>query len=340
MPDFDFKKPLAEAEMEAANEKYLELSPAERDELFDQLAERFVNLGPADDFAERPGYFRWFTDVTWENLALTSDEFFVQVIAGRQIPTALLLGVDVLSKFLSHIYFRFPVENDAKAFYVKTKDAFLASSAILGRWQGTEYRLADAVREMTLIRSRGRDSIQVASFLDKLKQIIFDKDDRWGQMFFTAEPDEAVDRLVDLIDFFLDVGPDEIFTAVEMHILPEKYKSVSTRATPNKSAAAPAKPIAPPPAQPAPAQKPAPIKPVSPPVAKPSPAKPAAPAKPSYSEIKKKIEERFEKNKEGEFADLDGVFVALQKAAEKYNDPKIAEMLYFDEQTGKFKWNS
>jgi len=60
---------------------------------------------------------------------------------------------------------------------------------------------------------------------------------------------------------------------------------------------------------------------------------------PSYSEIKSKIIQFFPKDVKGEIIDNEGVFEVLEKTAAKYNDEKIKEMYYFDEESGKFKWN-
>jgi hypothetical protein len=55
--------------------------------------------------------------------------------------------------------------------------------------------------------------------------------------------------------------------------------------------------------------------------------------------IKSQIESQFPKNTNGEFENIEAVLSRLEELAAQYNDPRIAEMMYFDEQAGMFKWN-
>ncbi len=61
---------------------------------------------------------------------------------------------------------------------------------------------------------------------------------------------------------------------------------------------------------------------------------------PTYSEIKAKILQFFPKDENGEIIDNEGVFEVLEKTAEKYGDPKIKEIYYYDEESEKFKWST
>lgn len=69
------------------------------------------------------------------------------------------------------------------------------------------------------------------------------------------------------------------------------------------------------------------------------PIAPTTISRPTYAEIRAKVDGAFSKDKKGEYKDLDAVLMALAKASEKYNDPKIAELYVFDENTGSFVWN-
>lgn len=61
--------------------------------------------------------------------------------------------------------------------------------------------------------------------------------------------------------------------------------------------------------------------------------------KADYSEIKKDIEARFAKDSDGQFVDLAGVLGELESLSEKYNDAKIKDLYFFEENEGKFKWS-
>ena len=56
-------------------------------------------------------------------------------------------------------------------------------------------------------------------------------------------------------------------------------------------------------------------------------------------EIQALINHRFGKDETGAYRNVEGVLATLASFAEKYNDESIAELLYFDEDTGGFVWN-
>ncbi len=61
-------------------------------------------------------------------------------------------------------------------------------------------------------------------------------------------------------------------------------------------------------------------------------------SKPSPQQIKTQVEMRFKREEDGQFENVEDVLILLDNLAKQHNDPKIAEMLYFDEAEGKFKW--
>lgn len=54
--------------------------------------------------------------------------------------------------------------------------------------------------------------------------------------------------------------------------------------------------------------------------------------------IKKDVDSKFIKGENGDFEDITGVLNSLRDYSKMYNDPKIAELYYFDETQGKFVW--
>ena len=54
--------------------------------------------------------------------------------------------------------------------------------------------------------------------------------------------------------------------------------------------------------------------------------------------IKSQIESEFKKDSEGNFENIEAVMRKLEEFTEMYNDPKIADMIYYDEEDSKFKW--
>lgn len=58
-----------------------------------------------------------------------------------------------------------------------------------------------------------------------------------------------------------------------------------------------------------------------------------------YSEIIKEVETKFKSDTDGQFLDLGGVLGELENLSKKYNDAKIKDLYFFEENEGKFKWS-
>lgn len=372
----NLRKNLDTDELSKLNSEYLNWSPTQRETKWNEWSEIFGLTTPQDEYDLRHSYFRWYTQMTWDNYLAHNSEFFVDFMIDRQVPMALKLEIDVFDKIMRYLY---SISADLKGLrdlFAKSRDAFTISDSIIGEVAGQPYKLVDAVKEMILIRSRGRDAIEMSAFFEKLSQAMFPKEDDIGSQYFTEDHGTAAQNLVDLIDMFLDIAPERVYVLVMSYIHPG-YKEDSLvdiadledvphfAPVPTESATILIEEIAPPGgvvapsketvASQAPKEKITAEKPVVP-VKQPEPpklAKPATPkvevpkpsatttekVKPSYTEIKNKIDSAFAKDAQGDYQDIDGVMEALQKAADKYNDPKISELLFWDEGKGKFGWN-
>ncbi|KKP59346.1 MAG: hypothetical protein UR53_C0003G0008 [Candidatus Magasanikbacteria bacterium GW2011_GWC2_34_16] len=62
------------------------------------------------------------------------------------------------------------------------------------------------------------------------------------------------------------------------------------------------------------------------------------PEKFTTDQVKNIVNKNFIKDINGEYEDLSGVLKTLNQLSEDHNDPAIAELYYFDEADGKFKW--
>ncbi|MDD2758543.1 MAG: hypothetical protein PHD72_04210 [Patescibacteria group bacterium] len=352
-------------ELEVEEKNFQRLSEEEKSDLLVQLYDSFSDLTPEQDYAGRFSYFRWYTYLVWSDLLMFNKESFVPLVIRRQIFEAFLAGFDVWEKIILYFDAKCFESEDYRALFIQVKDAFVNSDAVVGEWQGQPYRVADAVKEKTLLRSMGNDSIRAAELLNKFKKIIALDNDKFAERFVTATADEILNDFNDLIDFFLDTEPNEAEMVVEMYVNPEAYGLTRT----SKSEAEANYPAGPAPRRPVATPALAPLSPparlsasggrgdgseraggggsaavsakAKPAVTLPAPLPTAKPVveKPSYADIRAKIDSAFKKDAAGNYSDLDGVMDALQKAAEKYNDPKIAELLYWDEGESRFKWN-
>lgn len=269
-----------------------------------------------------PSYFRWYVKLSW--LYLNSQDInFIERVFARQIPMAILLNFDVFRKFMWYLVLKSLDKDDKATIYNRARNAFLNSEAAIGLYKGQEIKVADMVAEIKIVKSREKSTIINAEMMSKLKQTMFPKNDEFFTTHFFVEPDEAVARMYDLINFFLEVEAKDIARLVDS-FESEAVSAVSTssQVLPNLSKLAPPAPPVKPVAKPIPPRPSAPPKPIPPP----------APATPTLAEIRRAVEKQFALD------DAEGIINKLNELAEKYKNPKIAEIYYFDESEEKFKW--
>lgn len=318
----------------------LEQQIIDNDKNLDQMHESWKIL---DDFFSRNyyendsywrnTYFRIYVRLTWKKIGSFDTEKFVEIIR-RQTPMVLLLDVDVLKEIMWYLGLNSADEKQAVSLYQKLKENFLQSEAVVGVWQSKNVTVAELVKEIDSVYKSG-DSLAVADFESRLRQIMFP--DEVSKKYFTADPEQAKERFLDLVSFFQTFTQENIWYVVDAFLNPEKYQNVPAgQAPPTTPPAAPITATL----KPAPAVKSStPSAPAPKPATPPQPAKQTSPAKPTLQQIKSQIESQFKKDAEGNFADIEGVMAKLNELADKNNDPKIAEMIYFDEKDNKFKWN-
>ncbi len=311
-----------------------------------ELRDFFSTASDLDIKKYKYSYWRWYVWLTWERLNILSKDELV-VVFSQQIPTALLLNIDVQDSLMWYFVASNFFEGDLEPFYLKIKNTFLESETVVGSWQGKDVTIIELIKEMDSVYSSG-DSLAEADFENKLRQIMFSEDEL-AKKFFIADLEIAKERFVYLVAFFETFTEEKIWFVVDTFLNPGKYQNTNQAEivpAPNLApkpiiSTTPAAPVAPiikkvtvapavtsfPPREAMP--KPAPAQP---PTAKP-------PAQPTAVQVKSQVESQFKKDSEGNFMDISGVMEKLNELSAKYNNSKIADMLYFDEQNGKFKWN-
>jgi len=301
-------------------------------------------------------YWRWYSMLNWTGfMGLTEADMLFSF--AYQVPMAVAFDYNPADELRRWLALNCPYEEDMVDLYIKVQATFLASEAYVGMWQGREIYFPEVIKEVTDIGFE-EDSLRQAEFQNKLSQILFPNNE-FVEKYFFATSDVAVKRFISLAIFLQSVDEKEIWLAVDSFMYPEKYTNkILVEISPKNTPTVPATPVATTP-KPAPVVRP-PVpttytpKPVVPPqpVVKPiqSPATPPAsplgkrgierPAslKPTPQQVKSQIESQFKKDANGNFIDIEGVMAKLNELAEKNNDPKIAEMIYFDESSGKFLW--
>ncbi|MFA5128191.1 MAG: hypothetical protein WC457_04310 [Patescibacteria group bacterium] len=276
----------------------------------------------------RRTYWPFYVYAIWSNPLDVRPEVMIKNIA-IQLPDAVRLGFDILDKILSYANFRLTLEPDIQSFFAKTRDALERSDWPIGVLpNGKIYTIADCVKEVMMNESRASNSMEYAELYQKLSKLIFPNglnDELYKKEYIYITTHEAVDNLIKIITVLTQNSPETLTQLVDQYAHPEIYDpdygmniNIKTEPVMSSQDGKPSSPITPP-ANPMPP---------TPPLVKPAPA-----------EIRAKIDAAFEKDAQGNYKDLDGVFIVLGRAAAKYNDPKIAELYYFDDNAGEFKWN-
>jgi len=296
--------------------EYLNLTIPQQEEVWVELDKYFKSQGISnrDLFYS---YWRWYVDLTWADLRSREKDFLFSVAFSQQIPMAILLDYDVWEKLMSYLQIKTLDRQDMEALYSRIKDSFISSEAVLGRNEEKDYTVANLVQEVRVLNARGNDTIAEAEFRNKLIRTIFPKGDELFDKYIFVDQDTAVDRLLYLTQFFLGIEPENIWYFEETYWHPEKYEKAPAEVAPAVTAA---------PALAAPG----PMK--APEVKKPQPM--------NLIKVRQAIDFQFKKDPSGQYEDIAGVLDKLNELTKQNNDPKIAEMLYFDEQAGIFKWVS
>ena len=309
----------------------LEKQVFDNDQTFDQMFEtwqsldQFFHTASYETDAEfRLTYFRLYVRLTWKMLTAIDKDYFVDVVR-RQVLIVMISDLDVVNEIMWYLGFNSADRKALESLYLELKNAFLESQAVIGVWQGKNVTVAEIVKEINSIDSSG-DSLAQADFESRLRQIMFPADEV-SQKYLTADPEQAKDQFLDLISFFQTFTQENIWFVVDAFLNPEKYQGVAPgEAAPESTSTVVA---------PGKFTVPETIRPSAPPAAVSKPVAPAqsAPVKPTPVQIKSQIEKEFSTE------DVEGIMSKLSELAEKNNDPKIAEMYYFDEKENKFKWN-
>ena len=269
---------------------------SEREQVLAEMRACFDSADAEKIWAMRYGFFYWYTKFEWQSLNSVDRDRIAKIVAKTSFE-ALLFDFDCYVDFCWYLGMKSLDKNQMELLYSKTKQAFLSSDTIVGSWQGKAVNIAECVRQMKLIQSYNYDSIKMAEFEGRLKQIIFPKPntDLLFAKYVTIDPDVLVERFVDFMDFFLSVEPADIWEIIDEFLHPElkavKQASVNMMRT-------------------------------NPPVAVENAV--TAAVSPSNAEIQNQINLQFKRSADGNYEDVDSVFAKLEELAQKYQNPKIA----------------
>ncbi len=292
-------------------------NPQKMQDAWNEMHEFFRSASSKEDQIYRDTFFYWYTDLTWKMLNTLDKEAFLVAIP-RQISVALAIGYDLLNSICSYLLIRTKDEIEMMSFFPKLKQNIFASPAVLGQWQGKNVTVAEIIKETIALNQSGNDSLKSAEFLAKLKSILSNKEDV-EKGFTIASADQMVDRFDTMVQFFIGVAPEKAYYLIDALFHPERYEKrepgAETKGEELQSDV-----------------------PAVDRVLEEDSQKMDNTTPPTLAEIKNLVDSEFSKDETGQYADIEAVFGLLDQIAEEYNDEKIKEYFYFDENVGGFVW--
>lgn len=274
----------------------------EKEKVWRSLSEYFISVDSRTDFTFFYDYFHIYSDLNWKNVYRVDIEKFLTIVISRQSYIGILLGNDIYDVVLSYLDFNVFDEIETGKLYDRIKTAFLNSPCIVGKDKtGQVITFAELLKKIGDIQEK--DSIQKAEFYTWFSNLVTIPD-AYKDFFIVNSPEEIMEKIEGLHNFFKGVTGDKIFYIIQKYFHPglfEQKLQVDEEIVEEDEDVEDQKMI-------------------------------------SYDSIKESINSRFPKDDQGQYQDIEGVFALLSELASEYEDPRIETLLYFDEKTGGFEW--
>lgn len=352
-------KVLTPQELQQKEVEFANLELEEKQVIWEELNTFFKKVSVEVDKKYWLSYFRWYTFLSWKNLGNRDEEFVSTIAIPRQIVMASLLDFNIVKELIWYLHNRPMDDEDLGKYYTKLKDNLFRSTSFVGMYKGKDYTMQDLIKEVTLIEQND-DSLKLAELLSRLQTIIFYDPKLFGD-YIDVSPEDVVNTVINLVTFCIGVKPESVWHVAEANVHEDRFEQVLTNPE-NKTQLTTQ--VVPPQSSTSTAPRTSNIKlpPPLPPVISPPTTNSVTPQKknvsiesslkqkntgippvskrPSNTEIKTRIEQKYPTAPSGEITNFEEVTSLLASIAEKYHDPSIEELCYYNEQDGKFYWNN
>ena len=285
--------------------------PVGKDTLWRLLDSNFRTLDDEKIFQYWWKEYRLYTELSWDRLRILHSDFVSQVVFTKQLVIACILGFDPINELLWYLGLRFSDRSDSASEYTKIRGGVFNSQIKVGVYKNQPYTVAQLVDEIKRLNIQGNPSLEVAELKAKIQDIFFSEmpDPSYTDRLL-IDKNIVVDNFFAFIHFLIGVEPDKVFSLAEIVMNGDQYqKELENNEEIGKSEGE-----------------------VSTENLKTVPTA----AEHYFLSIKKIIDGYFA---EGKITDETEVFDYLEKFSTEYNDPRILDLYYYDEQSGKFVWN-
>ncbi len=259
--------------------------------------------------------YRFFTELACDRVRVLYADDVVNHVFAKQLVMACILKFEPIDETLWYLGLRFPDKTDAITEYGRIRKAVFESEVVVGSYKNQPQTVRSIVQEIVRLNQMNNPSLEVAEFKAKLETI-----------FFSELPDPAyIDRLdidkresvatfFSFVHFLIGVKPEYIYGLVEEALNADKMaiaasESQSSDTIQNAE--------------------------IDREVEQEQESEPEISTN-YFVEIKNKIQDDLSS---GKMVDEAEVFDILQNYSEEYNDSRILDLYYYDENLEKFVWN-
>jgi hypothetical protein len=195
-------------------------NPEQMEQVWQELHSFFSNKVPEIDFEYYDSFFRWYTDITW-NLFRSQDENFVENTAlSRQIFLAAMLNYRLPDKIITYLGTRGIDEDETKNLFVKFKEAFENSEAIIYQKEDEFYTLKDYFTEKEKLKQTSNDlALEKAKLYTKIRDNISLNPDVFDTYGY-ANVKDAFGMIDNTEAMFNQIAVDNVFEFVRSYTNP------------------------------------------------------------------------------------------------------------------------
>jgi len=275
--------------------------PALEEEYFAVLKPVVEGARVDELYTYRETWLQWYTRLGWEQLVSLSPED-VALLLSKTLFDALLYDTDALREIMQYLEFRSIDDEMMQKKYHTIRSAVLSADAIVCKKQkeNTFIRVGDVITQMKTFE-RTEDSLAESEYYAELQECIEAEVVRAGAFI---EAFEVVERLREVLAFFVGVEPKNIYSLVQVAMYPEQFRARA----PEAQAAVESVPA-------------------------------AEDNSALYKDIQHTILQEFADQTTGKLTNIEGVMERLNVLADQYGDDWIRDLYYYDEGLGTFHWN-
>lgn len=292
-----------------------------------------ARFAPETISAMQDTYWQWYVDIAWEVLSQLPIDEVAEVVV-QTLPSAVGNFIDVTTLYFGAVAKR-PVPEIEQIHARIRKGIAVANYPISfdeSRERLTMQEVASAIRQ----NLRG-NTMEFSAFLARLEQTLFGESELPLPPELSQDIAERVRSFVDLISFFLSEKVDPVL-AMQNYVSKSMERQETSLDDPDIQALIGANIL-----QEARRQTEIEGRKTLPKNeeeegGKKAPSSPQEGSHPSVSEIQKIIDAQFQKDADGQYADIAGVLAMLSTLAERYGDEQIRDWYYFDEASKEFRW--